>query len=152
MPRPTLPIRLAALLALLGVLLAACGGAATPAAQPTAAGAGATAAPAEQPTAAPATGATAAPAEQATTAPAADAEVSLQETLIHAGDFTDQISMDPAVVYEFGGIQVVGSVYQTLVTIPSGRGRRDQAAAGEGVGHQRRRRYLDADLHAGRES
>ncbi len=96
MPRPTLPIRLAALLALLGVLLAACGGAATPAAQPTAAGAGATAAPAEQPTAAPATGATAAPAEQATTAPAADAEVSLQETLIHAGDFTDQILYGPS--------------------------------------------------------
>jgi peptide/nickel transport system substrate-binding protein len=121
--------RMLALFAAMCVLLAACGGS-TPAAAPTAAPAAEapTAAPAaEAPTAAPAAEApTAAPAAEAPTAaaePTAAApavelpEVSREDTLIFAGDLTDQISFDPAVAYEFGGIQVVGSIYQTLVTI-----------------------------------
>src|SRR6266487_1714832 len=91
MPRPSPLVRALALLGVLGALLAACGGTA-----PTPSGGAA---------------ATSAPAAQATTAP--EANVSPKETLIFAGDFTDQLSMDPAVAYEFGGIQVVGSVYQT---------------------------------------
>src|SRR6266545_1002058 len=96
-----------ALFAAMCMLLAACGGS-TPAAAPTAVPAAPTAAPAaEAPTAAP----TAA-------APAVELpEVSRADTLIFAGDLTDQISMDPAVAYEFGGIEVVGNIYQTLVTI-----------------------------------
>src|SRR5690242_11049405 len=124
--------RMLALFAAMCVLLAACGGSA-PAAVPTAAPA------AEAPTAAPAAAApTAAPAAEApTAAPAAEApttaaaptaaapavelpEVSREDTLIFAADLTDQISMDPAVAYEFGGIQVVGSIYQTLVTLTPG--------------------------------
>jgi len=104
--------RVLALFAIVSVLLAACGGAA-PAAAPTAAPAAA------EPTAAPAAAApTAAPAAaEPTAAPAAApaAEVSREDTLIFAGDFTDQLSMDPAVAYEFNGIQVVGNVYQPLV-------------------------------------
>jgi peptide/nickel transport system substrate-binding protein len=77
---------------------------------------------------APSAGATAAPAEgaggAATAAPATGStsggEVSPQETLIFAADLSDQISMDPAVVYEFGGIQVVGNIYQPLVTLTPG--------------------------------
>src|SRR5687768_5062442 len=109
--------RMLVLFAAMCVLLAACGGAA-PAAAPTAVPAAApTAAPAaEAPTAAPAAEApTAAPAVEAPTAAAAPAvelpEVSREDTLIFAGDLTDQISFDPAVAYEFGGIQVVGSIY-----------------------------------------
>ncbi|HWQ15704.1 MAG TPA: ABC transporter substrate-binding protein, partial [Roseiflexaceae bacterium] len=68
-----------------------------------------------EPTAAPAAPTAAPPAPTA-----APAEVSPQETLVYAADLSDQISMDPAVVYEFSGIQVVGSVYQTLVTIEPG--------------------------------
>lgn len=118
MPRTHTLFRLLIPLVLLSVLLAACGGAATPAAQPTAAPAAeATAAPAAEATAAPEP--TAAPAAEATAAPAAEpiADVSREDTLIFAGDLTDQISMDPAVAYEFGGIEVVGNIYQTLVTI-----------------------------------
>ncbi len=120
-----------ALFAAMCMLLAACGGS-TPAAAPTAVPAAPTAAPAAEaptaaaePTAAPAAEApTAAPAAEApTAAPTAAApavelpEVSRADTLIFAGDLTDQISMDPAVAYEFGGIEVVGNIYQTLVTI-----------------------------------
>jgi peptide/nickel transport system substrate-binding protein len=61
----------------------------------------------------------AAPAAAPTAAPA-PTEVSPQETLVYAADLSDQISMDPAVAYEFGGIQVVGSIYQTLVTLSPG--------------------------------
>jgi len=110
--------RILALFVIASVLLAACGGGGAPAAAPTAAPAAAepTAAPAAAaPTAAPAAEApTAAPAAQPT---AALADVSREDTLIFAGGLADQISMDPAVVYEYGGIQVVGSIYQTLVTI-----------------------------------
>lgn len=48
------------------------------------------------------------------------AEVSREDTLIFAADLTDQITMDPAVAYEFGGIQVVGNIYQPLVTLTPG--------------------------------
>jgi peptide/nickel transport system substrate-binding protein len=107
MLRPTGFVRMLALLVALSVLLAACGG--TPATP------GAT-----QATSAPAAAEpTAAPAAAAPTAAAAPAEVSPQETLIFAADLSDQISMDPAVAYEFGGIQVIGSIYQSLVmTLP----------------------------------
>src|SRR6266511_2544693 len=104
--------RMLALFAAMCMLLAACGGS-TPAAAPTAAPA------AEAPTAAPAAAApTAAP---TAAAPAAELpEVSREDTLIFAADLTDQISMDPAVAYEFGGIQVVGSIYQPLVQLTPG--------------------------------
>jgi peptide/nickel transport system substrate-binding protein len=121
-----------ALFAAMCVLLAACGGSA-PAAAPTSAPAAeaptaapaaeaATSAPAaEAPTAAPAAEAPTAAAEPTAAAPAVELpEVSREDTLIFAADLTDQISMDPAVAYEFGGIQVVGSIYQTLVTILPG--------------------------------
>jgi peptide/nickel transport system substrate-binding protein len=77
-------------------------------------------------TAAPQAGAPAEPAAEgeATTAPAeestAGGEVSREETLIFAADLSDQLSLDPAVAYEFGGIQVVGQVYETLVSFTPG--------------------------------
>ncbi len=118
MPRPSPLVRTLALLGVLGALLAACGGTAPApsggAAATSAPAAQVTSAPAAQPTTAPAEQATAAPAAQATTAP--EANVSPKETLIFAADLTDQLSMDPAVAYEFSGIQVVGNVYQQLVT------------------------------------
>ncbi len=103
MSRSIIAPRAMALLAALAALLAACGG------QP----------PAAAPTPAPGGQATAAPAPQPTAAPALP-EVSPKETLVFAADLSDQISMDPAVAYEFGGIQVVGSIYQTLVTLEPG--------------------------------
>ncbi len=119
MARPFPFARALALLVTASVLLAACGGGA-PAAAPTAAPAAeqptaaAAAAPAaEQPTAAPA-------AEQPTTAAAAAPNVSPQETLVFAADLSDQISMDPAVAYEFSGILVEGQIYQTLVSFEPG--------------------------------
>jgi peptide/nickel transport system substrate-binding protein len=129
MPRTQSLFRVLIPLVLLSVLLAACGGGGAPAAPAatTAPAAEATAAPAA--TAATAAEATAAPAPtaapEATAAPAAQptaalADVSREDTLIFAADLTDQISMDPAVAYEFGGIQVVGSVYEPLVTILPG--------------------------------
>jgi peptide/nickel transport system substrate-binding protein len=114
MPRPSPLVRALALLGVLGALLAACGGTA-PAPS---GGAAATSAPAAQATAAPAAQPTAAPAAQATGAP--QANVSPQETLVYHADFSDQISMDPAVVYEFGGIEVVGQCYETLVSFEPG--------------------------------
>jgi peptide/nickel transport system substrate-binding protein len=122
MLRSNSALRLAALL-LASLLLAACGGG-TPG-QP-----GSTDAPAAEATAAPteAAPAAAAPTEapaaaEATAAPteaAPAAEVSPAETLVFATNLNDQISMDPAVVYEFGGIQVVGSIYETLVSFEPG--------------------------------
>jgi peptide/nickel transport system substrate-binding protein len=72
--------------------------------------------------------ATAAPAEgsggAATAAPpsggAAGGDVSPQETLVFAADLSDLISLDPAVAYEFSGIEVVGNIYQPLVTLTPG--------------------------------
>lgn len=88
----------------LAILLAGCG---TPPAQP-GAGASATAS-------APSAGAA-----QPSSAPSSGQSASAQETLIFAADLSDQISMDPAVVYEFGGIQVVGNIYETLVSFDPG--------------------------------
>ncbi|MBI3958962.1 MAG: ABC transporter substrate-binding protein, partial [Chloroflexi bacterium] len=79
---------------------------------------GACAAPAAAP--APAAEAPAAAAAEATAAPAAE-ELTRANTLIFAADATDLISLDPAVAYEFGGIQVVGSVYETLVSVEPGQ-------------------------------
>ncbi len=45
---------------------------------------------------------------------------SLAETLVYGGDFTDLITLDPAVVYEFGGTLIVGNVYETLVSFNPG--------------------------------
>jgi peptide/nickel transport system substrate-binding protein len=101
---------LAAMLTM-AIVLTACGGAAPAASTPP------TAAPATEPTAAPAPTAAAEPTAAPATEPAA---VDPKETLIFAADLSDQISLDPAVAYEFGGIQVVGSIYQTLVTLVPG--------------------------------
>lgn len=53
-------------------------------------------------------------------APAAG-EVSREDTLIFGSDITDMISLDPAVAYEFSGIQAEGSVYETLVSFVDGQ-------------------------------
>jgi peptide/nickel transport system substrate-binding protein len=70
----------------------------------------------------------AAPAAPAADAPAADApaadaggDVSRADTLIFAADLTDLITLDPAVAYEFSGIQAVGSMYETLVSFIPGQ-------------------------------
>jgi peptide/nickel transport system substrate-binding protein len=61
------------------------------------------------------------PAEEAV-APAVEAgEVSRADTLIFASDTTDLISLDPAVAYEFSGIQAEGSIYETLVSFTPGQ-------------------------------
>ena len=57
---------------------------------------------------------------EAAAEPAASDEVTRANTLIFAADLTDLISLDPAVAYEFGGIQVVGSIYETLVGFEPG--------------------------------
>ncbi|HEX6288324.1 MAG TPA: ABC transporter substrate-binding protein [Herpetosiphonaceae bacterium] len=78
-------------------------------------------APAAQPTTQPSAGASAPPsASPAGQSPAAGGTASAKETLIFAADLSDQISLDPAVVYEFGGIQVVGNIYETLVSFDPG--------------------------------
>ena len=64
--------------------------------------------------------ATTAPEAAEVEAPAEPAAISREETLIYAADLTDLLSLDPAVVYEFGGIQVVGSAYETLVSFDPG--------------------------------
>ena len=67
---------------------------------------------------APATGAQPA----ATEAPvaAASGDVSREDTLIFASDTTDLLTLDPGAAYEFSGIQAVGSVYETLVSVEPG--------------------------------
>ncbi len=80
------------------------------------AGCAAPAAPAAAPAAS--SSEAAAPAEAA---PAAPAALTRDNTLIFAADMTDLISLDPAVAYEFGGIQVVGNVYETLVSFDPGQ-------------------------------
>jgi len=72
------------------------------------------------PAAAPGAGQPAAAASEATAAPAAP-ELTRANTLIFAAGLNDLISLDPAVAYEFGGIQVVGSVYETLVSFEPGQ-------------------------------
>jgi peptide/nickel transport system substrate-binding protein len=127
-------LHLLLLLSLLS-LLAACGGAAQPEAPaaPTEAPAAAAAeeeAPAEAPAEEEAAeepaeeeaaeeAAAEEPAEEEAAAEEA-APASREETLIMAGDFTDLLSLDPAVAYEFSGIQVVGSAYETLVSFEPG--------------------------------
>lgn len=59
-------------------------------------------------------------ADSAADAAASTEEVTRDNTLIFAADMTDLISLDPAVAYEFGGIQVVGSIYETLVSFDPG--------------------------------
>jgi len=90
-------VKSVAVILILGLLLSACG-------QPAAPSAPAAEAPAA--------------AEPAAAAPAG--EVSRAETLIYGGDFTDLITLDPAVVYEFGGTLIVGNVYETLVSFNPG--------------------------------
>ncbi|MCB0107066.1 MAG: ABC transporter substrate-binding protein, partial [Caldilineaceae bacterium] len=51
---------------------------------------------------------------------AASGEVSRANTLIFAADITDILTLDPAVAYEFSGIQAEGSIYQTLVSFEEG--------------------------------
>jgi peptide/nickel transport system substrate-binding protein len=66
----------------------------------------------------------AAPAEQPAASeeavPAETGEVSRADTLIFASDTTDLLTLDPAVAYEFSGIQAEGSIYETLVTFTDG--------------------------------
>ncbi|MCC6454569.1 MAG: ABC transporter substrate-binding protein [Caldilineaceae bacterium] len=54
-------------------------------------------------------------------APAGDVEVTRENTLIYAGELSDLLTLDPAVVYEFSGIAVVGNVYETLVSFEPGQ-------------------------------
>ena len=55
--------------------------------------------------------------------PAAEAggEVSREDTLIYAKDLTDILTLDPAVAYEFSGIQAEASIYETLVSFVPGQ-------------------------------
>lgn len=76
--------------------------------------AGPAAAPAEQPAAE-------APAQTSAGEAAQPEEVTRENTLIYSGDATDLITLDPAVVYEFSGIQVAGSIYETLVSFDPGQ-------------------------------
>jgi peptide/nickel transport system substrate-binding protein len=99
--------RALAIFAIASALLAACGGGGAPAAQPTAAPAAAA------PTAAPA-------AAEPTAAAPGTTNVSREDTLIFSADTSDQISLDPAVAYEFGGIQAEGQFYETLVSFDPG--------------------------------
>ena len=94
------------LISLALVILVACGPAAPTQAPATEAPAGpeATTAPTEAP-------ATTAPTEAATAGP-----ISVENTLVIDSNIDDLITLDPAVVYEYSGIQVIHNVYQTLVT------------------------------------
>ncbi len=96
------------LILVFGLLLGAC---AAPAAAPAPA--------AEQPAAA--AEATAAPAAEAPAAAPAAEELTRANTLIFAKDATDLISLDPAVAYEFSGIEMVGNIYETLVSFEPGQ-------------------------------
>lgn len=111
MPRTLWLVRILALLVVLSTV-AACG----TGSQPGAASSGAASSNAAESTA-PAASGTAASTQPAT---ASGATASPQETLVFAADLSDQISMDPAVAYEFGGLQVVGNVYETLVSFDPG--------------------------------
>jgi peptide/nickel transport system substrate-binding protein len=48
-------------------------------------------------------------------------EVTRENTLIFAADLTDLVTLDPAVAYEFSGIQAEGSIYETLVSFLPGQ-------------------------------
>ena len=113
-------------------ILAACGapapGASSPAAEVSSAASTEAAASAEpaasaasaEPAASEAASAEPAASEAASAAGSAETTASPEETLIFAADLSDQISMDPAYVYEFGGIQVIGNIYETLVSFDPG--------------------------------
>jgi len=100
MPRSIPFARVLTLFVVLGMLLAACGSAPT---QPGGA-----------------SNATAGPGGTAPTAASGNAAASALDTLVYDADFSDQISLDPALVYEFGGIEVVGQTYETLVSFDPG--------------------------------
>jgi peptide/nickel transport system substrate-binding protein len=68
----------------------------------------------------PAAEATTASTEAASAAPASE-EVTRENTLIFAADLSDMITLDPAVAYEFSGIQAAGSIYETLVSFDPGQ-------------------------------
>ena len=67
-----------------------------------------------------------APGAAPATAPSGDAaaapsdELTRANTLVFAADMTDLITLDPAVVYEFGGTQTAGNIYETLVSFNPG--------------------------------
>ena len=42
------------------------------------------------------------------------------ETLVYATDLTDLITLDPGVAYEFSGVQIVGNIYESLVSFEPG--------------------------------
>jgi peptide/nickel transport system substrate-binding protein len=86
-------LRWVGVLMILSLLLSACAPAAAPASAPTAGG-----------------DAAAAPGDELTRA----------NTLVFAADMTDLITLDPAVVYEFGGTQTAGNIYETLVSFNPG--------------------------------
>jgi peptide/nickel transport system substrate-binding protein len=88
------------------VVLVACG-APAPTAEPQAT---------EAPGGAPATQAPAATEPPAATEAATQAPISAENTLTIVSNIDDMITLDPAVVYEYSGIQVIHNVYQTLVT------------------------------------
>lgn len=52
--------------------------------------------------------------------PATDGALTRANTLVFAADMTDLITLDPAVVYEFGGTQIAGNIYETLVSFNPG--------------------------------
>lgn len=72
------------------------------------------------PAGAPAADSAAAPTEAPAEAAAGDTEVSRADTLILASDMTDILTLDPAVAYEFTGIQAEASIYETLVSFIPG--------------------------------
>ena len=57
----------------------------------------------------------------ADSAAADNGEVSREDTLIFGSDLTDIITLDPAVAYEFSGIQAEGNIYETLVSFIPGQ-------------------------------
>ncbi|MEZ4735509.1 MAG: ABC transporter substrate-binding protein [Caldilineaceae bacterium] len=65
-------------------------------------------------------GSSEAAADSANDAAAETEAVTPDNTLLFAADMTDLISLDPAVAYEFGGIVVVGNIYETLVSFDPG--------------------------------
>lgn len=95
MSRPSARMPLLALCVVVSIVLAACGASQS---QPSTTGT---------------------PAAAPTQASAGQSD-SPKDALVYAGDFSDLITFDPAVVYEFSGIQVVGNIYETLVSFDPG--------------------------------
>ncbi len=97
---------------LVSMLLAACGGAATPA--PTEAPAAATEAPAAEMTEAPAAEVTEAPVAEVTEAPAEEAKCVKIANYESSGE---KMSMDPAILYSGGDAPYIYGVYERLVDV-----------------------------------